>query len=177
MYSCHICGAGRFTSFRSLPRSCRSFGVSALDFDLDTRREFEFHQRVDCLRRRRVDVDDTLESAELELLASLLVYEGRAVYRINLLVRRERHRTADHCIGALYGLDNLLGRLIHQIVVERLQFDSNFLIHILYFYSISLRLPDFSIISLARFAGTSSKCENSIDDVARPDEIVRNTVT
>ena len=156
-----------------------SFGVLALDFDLDTRREFEFHQRVDCLRRRRVDIDDTLESAELELLTRLLIDEGRAVYRINLLVRRERHRTADHCIGTLYGLDNLLGRLIYQIVVERLQFDSNFLIHILYFYSysISLRLPDFSIISLARFAGTSSKWENSIDDVARPDEIVRSTVT
>ena len=33
------------------------------------------------------------------------------------------------------------------------------------------------MISLARLAGTSSKCENSMDEVARPDEIVRSTVT
>lgn len=158
-------------------RVFRSFGVLALDFDLDTRRQFEFHQCVNRLRRRRVDIDDTLESAELELLARLLVHESRTVHRVNLLVRRERHRTADHCIGTSYGLDDFFGGLIYQIVVERLQFDSNFLVHILYFYSNSLRLPDFSIISLARFAGTSSKCENSIDEVARPEEMVRNTVT
>ena len=51
---------------------------SDLDLDLDARRKFEFHQRVDRLGGRRVDVEDPLEGAELELLAGLLVDERRA---------------------------------------------------------------------------------------------------
>ena len=96
------------------------FQVLALDLYLNTRRELELHQSVDSLRSRRVDVDDTLESAELELLTCLLVNEGRTVYSENLLLRWEWHRTAYQCISAAHCLYNLFSRLINQVVVERL---------------------------------------------------------
>ena len=94
--------------------------LSHLDFDLDTRRQLQFHQCVDGFGRRRIDVQDTLEGAELELLAGLLVDEGRTVHRKNLLVCRKGHRAAHNGTRALHRLYNLLGRLVHEIVIERL---------------------------------------------------------
>ena len=94
--------------------------ASDFDFDLDTRGQFQFHQCVDGLGRRRIDVQNTLEGAELELLAGSLVDESRAVDRENLLVRGQRHRAADNGARALDSLHNLLGRFVDQIVIERL---------------------------------------------------------
>ena len=94
--------------------------LSHLDLNLNTRGKLELHQRVDGLGRRRVDVEDTLKGAELELLAGLLVYEGRAVHRKNLLVGGQGYRTADDGTRAFYGLNDLLGRLIDEVVIERL---------------------------------------------------------
>ena len=94
--------------------------LSHLDLYLNTRGKLELHQRVDRLGGRRVDVEDTLEGAELELLTSLLVYEGRTVYRKNLLVRRKGYRTANYGTRALHRLYDLLGRLVNQVVIERL---------------------------------------------------------
>ena len=91
---------------------------SDLDLHLDTRRKLQLHQRVDRLRRRRVDVQDAFERAELELLAGLLVHEGRAVHRENLLVRGKGHGAAHNGARTLHGLHNLLGRLVHEIVIE-----------------------------------------------------------
>ena len=91
---------------------------SHLDLYLHTRGKLQFHQRVDRFGRRRVDVEDTLEGAELELLAGFLVDESRAVDRKNLLVRGKGHRAAHDGARALHGLHNLLGRLVHEIVIE-----------------------------------------------------------
>ena len=95
-------------------------GLSHLNLYLNTRGKLELHQCVDRLRRRRVDVEDALEGAELELLARLLVNEGRAVHRKNLLVRGQGYRTANDGARALYGLNDLLGRLVDEVVIERL---------------------------------------------------------
>ena len=118
------------THLTSLPYTASRRAVLALDLYLNTRWQFELHQSVDCLWSRRVDVDNTLESAELELLASLLVYEGRTVYSENLLAGWEWHRTTNNCVCAAYSLHNLLCRLVYQVVIERLELDSNLLIHI-----------------------------------------------
>lgn len=104
--------------------------LSHLDLNLNARGKLELHQCVDRLGRRRVDVEDALVGAELELLASLLVYEGRAVNRKNLLARGQRYRSANYSARALHGLHDLLGRLIDEVVIERLEVNSNFLIHI-----------------------------------------------
>ena len=56
--------------------------------------QLEFHQRIDRLRSRTVDIEDPFESAQLELLARFLIDESRTVYGENLLLRRQRNRAA-----------------------------------------------------------------------------------
>lgn len=51
----------------------RSNFLSDLDAYVNAAGEFELHQRVHCLGGASVDVDQTLEAAELELLAGFLV--------------------------------------------------------------------------------------------------------
>lgn len=46
-----------------------------LDFNFNTAGEFEFHQCVNGLSGRAIDVDEALEVRELELLTRLLVDE------------------------------------------------------------------------------------------------------
>lgn len=53
--------------------------LSALDFYFHTAGELELHQGVDDFGCSVVDVNQTLVAAEFELLAALLVDEGRAV--------------------------------------------------------------------------------------------------
>ena len=104
----HICLAGN-PRFRRAPLPIFYFAlyrgvlfaspsavvVLALDLYLNTRWQLELHQSIDCLWSRRIDIDNALESAELELLTSLLVYEGRTVYSENLLAGWEWHRTTN----------------------------------------------------------------------------------
>lgn len=59
-----------------------------------------------------------LKVQSLELLAGFLVDESRAVHRENLLVRGKGHRTAHNGARALHSLHNLLGRFVHEIVIE-----------------------------------------------------------
>ena len=44
------------------------------------------------------------------------------------------HSAADYGSRALHGLHDLLGRLIDEVMVERLQFDSNFLVHMFFLF-------------------------------------------
>src|SRR5262249_47241701 len=67
-------------SFIAMAMSLAGYRVSAartarsqLDLDVDAARQIELHQRVDGLRRRVENVDQTLVRAHLELLARRLV--------------------------------------------------------------------------------------------------------
>ena len=104
--------------------------VLYLDFNLNTAGKLKLHQGVDSLRGRVVDVDQTLEVGELELLTCLLVDERTAVYSVDALVGGEGDRTAHHGTGSFDGLDDFLSRLVDQFVVVALQFDSDFRTHV-----------------------------------------------
>ena len=103
--------------------------LSNFDFYFHTACELEFHERLNGLVVAVVDVNQTLLARQLKLLTALFVNEGRAVNRENAFVRRQGNRTTYQCACCLYGLDDLLCRLVNQVVVERLQFDTNFLTH------------------------------------------------
>lgn len=128
------CIGGRsFIIYLSLFEGCViqvSVKLLHLDFNLYSAGEFELHQSVDSLSGRTVDVDETLVGGNLELLAALLVDEGRAVHGEDTLARGEGNRSTDDCTRSLYVLHNLLGRLFYESVVVRLQFDSDFLTHL-----------------------------------------------
>src|SRR5580700_1106909 len=66
---------------------------------------------------------------QLELLTSLLIDVWRTKYREDFLTCRQRNRTRDHRAGTTDGFNDLFGGFIHQIVIVRLQFDSDSLRH------------------------------------------------
>src|SRR5215813_5817130 len=100
---------------------------SELDLDVHAGGEVELHERVDRLRRRIDDVEQTLVRAHLELLAALLVDVRRAVHRELLDLGRQRNRATDLGAGALGRVDDLAGRRIEDAVIERLEPDPNIL--------------------------------------------------
>ena len=100
-----------------------------LDFNFYTTRKFELHKSIDSLGVRAVDVDETLVSRNLKLLAALLVYEGRAVHSDDTLASGERNWTANYSASSLNVANNLLSRLFYESVIVALELDTNFLTH------------------------------------------------
>src|SRR5436305_14308288 len=92
-----------------------------LDLDIDAARRVQPHQRVDRLRAGVDDVDQTLVRPHLEMLHRLLVDVRTADDAEDILLRRERHRPGDPGARAARRLDDLTGRLVDDLVVERLQ--------------------------------------------------------
>ena len=97
-----------------------------LDFNFYTTRKFELHESIDSLGVRAVDVDETLVSRNLKLLAALLVYEGRAVHSDDTLASGERNWTANDSASSLNVANNLLSRLFYESVIVALVLDTNF---------------------------------------------------
>src|SRR5262245_47349088 len=102
--------------------------MSKLDLDVDAGREVEPHQRVDRLRGRRVDVDQALVRAHLEVLARVLVLERAADHAVDVLLGRQGHGPGDGRAGALNRLDDVLRGLVERLVVVALQSDSDLLL-------------------------------------------------
>src|SRR5919199_4265374 len=104
--------------------------TSELDLYGGARRQIEPHQRVDRLRRRRMDVDQALVRPDLEVLPRVLVLEGAADDRVHVLLRRQRNRPGDGGAGSLGRLDDRLSRPVELRVVVALETDADFLSHV-----------------------------------------------
>src|SRR5271170_1158976 len=98
-----------------------------LDLDVDAGGEVELHQRIDRLRRRIDDVEQSLMRAHFELLAALLVDMRRAVDGELLDLGRQRDRPTHLRAGALRRIDDLARRRIENAMIERLEPDANVL--------------------------------------------------
>src|ERR687889_611079 len=97
-----------------------------LDLDVHTGRQVvEPLERVDRLRRRLEDVDQPLVRADLEVLARVLVLERGADHAVDVLLRRQRHRSGDRRAGTGRRLDDLLRRRLDGRVVVGLQADAD----------------------------------------------------
>ena len=96
-----------------------------LDLDVDAGRQIEALQRIDRLGRRVDDVDEPLVHAHLEVLAAVFVLEGTADDAEPMTIGGQRHRPANLRVGAQHGLDDLLRRLIDDLVVVRPQTHPN----------------------------------------------------
>src|SRR5947208_12161918 len=102
--------------------------ASELDLDVDAGREVEPHERVDRLRGRRVDVNQALVRAHLEVLPRVLVLERRADHAVDVLLGGQRHGTGDGGAGALGRVHDVARGLVHLLVVIALQPDSDLLL-------------------------------------------------
>src|ERR1039458_288169 len=105
----------------------QAVGLSRLDLDLDVDPggKIEPLQRVHRLRRVLDDVDEALVNAHLEMLTAVLVLVRRADDRVAVHLGRKRDGTAHLCLGAEHRLDDLLRRLVDDLVVVCLQTDAD----------------------------------------------------
>ena len=118
------------------------FGILYLDFNLDAAGKFELHQCVDRLGVRAVDVDETLVGRNFELLAALLVDEGRTVDGENALARGEGDGTAHDGAGSFHVRNDLFCRFLNERVIVALEFDADLLTHLLFELNFALRQWD-----------------------------------
>src|SRR3954469_14110378 len=130
----------------SCPVSCGGW-LSQLDLDVDAGRQVEPHQRVDRLRRRRMDVDQALVRAHLEVLARVLVLERRPDHAVDVLLRGQGHGPGDGRAGALSRLHDLARRLVELLVVVALESDTDLALR-------HRRFPSYWLISVTTPAPT-----------------------
>src|SRR4051794_17919496 len=92
-----------------------------LNFDVDARGQIQLHERVEGLLRRLEDIEQALVGADLELLARLLVDVRSTKDRVTRDMRGERDGARDAGARALGRLDDVVGRLVEKLVIERLE--------------------------------------------------------
>src|SRR5206468_8593666 len=95
--------------------------------DVDAGGQIELHQRIDRLRGRIDNIEQTLVGAHLELLAALLVDMRRTVDGELLDARRQRNRSANLRAGPFRRVHDLTRRRIENSMVERLETNANIL--------------------------------------------------
>src|SRR5215216_7109731 len=138
-------------------RYARALGSDLLDLDLDVDAggEVEALEGLDGLRRGLDDVDQALVNAHLEVLARVLVDVRRPDQAVAANLGRERHGTVDLGLGAHHGLDDLLRRLVDDLVVVGLEPDPDLLTScVRHASSRPSRLVDYSLIFVTRPAPT-----------------------
>ena len=103
--------------------------LGQLDLDVHTTWQLELGQRVNRLLVGRVNLDEALVSAQLELLPGFLIYVRRPQNGVNILLGGQRNRASYYGPTVFHGFDDLFGGLVYQVVIVRPQFNANFLIH------------------------------------------------
>ena len=101
-------------------------GLNLLDFDVDTARQVEAHQRVDCLVGGIEDVDQAVVRSEFKVLHRLLVDVRTPDDAKASKVGRKGDRAADAGTCSLGAVYDFLGRLIDQSVIVGTQTNANF---------------------------------------------------
>jgi hypothetical protein len=104
---------------------------SGFNLNVYTTGQIQLTQRIHRTGRRRVDIQQTLVRAELELLTGFLVYVRAFQDRENLLPGGQRNRTRYNGARAAHGFNDFLCGFIHQVMVVRLKFDSDSLRHMI----------------------------------------------
>ena len=92
-----------------------------LDLDVDAGGQVEAHQAVDRAGAGVEDVDEALVGAHLKLLAGVLVLVRRADDRVQVALGGQGDGAAHAGAGVLGGLDDLLGRLVNDLVIVALE--------------------------------------------------------
>src|ERR1700731_2538158 len=98
-----------------------------LDVDVDAGRQIDAHQRVNGLRCRIEDVDQSLVGAHFEMLPRVLVFMRRANDAIHVLLSGQWYRTHHAGAGSDNRLDDFARRGVNGLVVVGLEPDADLL--------------------------------------------------
>src|SRR5215475_12747196 len=101
--------------------------LSLLDVHVDAGGQVDAHQRVDRLRCRVEDVDQSLVRPHLEVLAAVLVLVRRPDDAVDVLLRRQRHGSDDPRAGAGHRVDDLPRGRVDRLMVVGLEPDADLL--------------------------------------------------
>ena len=98
-----------------------------LDFDVYAGWQVQLHQRINRLVSRVDNVHQTLVGTDFQLVAAGLVDVGLTQNVKALHAGRQWHGTFNDCTRALRSVNDFSGRRINQLVVKRLQANTDFL--------------------------------------------------
>src|SRR5688572_18204214 len=98
-----------------------------LDLDVNARRQVEPLEGVDGLRRGLEDVEQPLVDPHLEVLAGVLVDVGRPDHAVAVDLGGERNGPPDPRLGPNDRLDDLLRRLVDDLVIVGFEPDPDLL--------------------------------------------------
>ena len=101
------------------------YSLLHFDFDVHAGWQAEVHQVVDCFGSRLGDIYQPLVRTHLKLLASVLVDMRARQYSDLLLIGRQRHWPGYLSASADSRVDDLFGRLVDDLVVIGLEFDTD----------------------------------------------------
>ncbi len=125
----------RYLSGGSRPHQLRLAKLLRLDLHIDASRQVQAHQRVERLLRWIQNVEQTLVRADLELLTGLLVDEGSLEHRPAARPGGQRNRPCHASARTTSRLHNVCCRGIKELVIIRLELDSNLIAcHLAYLY-------------------------------------------
>ena len=101
--------------------------LPSLNLDLNIHAGGELYplEGVDGLGCVLDDVEEALVDPHLEVLAAVLVLVGAADHRVAVLLGGQGYRAADFGLGAHDSFDDLLGRLVQDLVIVGLQADTD----------------------------------------------------
>ncbi len=100
-----------------------------LNLNIHPARKLQLRQRIDCLLGRRVNFNQSLVSAQLELLPGFLVDVRRAQDSEDFLFGGQRNRASYDSARGADCLHYFLRAFVHQIVVVAAELNPDFLIH------------------------------------------------
>src|SRR6185437_7991147 len=94
------------------------FLAKSFDLDVHTSGQVEFHQSIHSLLRSEEHIEQALVSADLKLLARLLVHVRGTQHAVLVFHRWQWNRARDLCPGAPRRIDNLTRGLVQDEIVD-----------------------------------------------------------
>ena len=127
-YSARISYQPRLTSGLFYKKNSQDKGVFFiqelhLDFDVNSSRQTKIHQRINRLRSRLGDVDQTLVGTHFKSLMAVLENMRAANDSRGLAISWQRYRSSYLSTSTDRRIDDLLSRLVDNFVVIRLEAD------------------------------------------------------
>ena len=107
--------------------ACRLRGLD-LDFDVDAGGKLQPLQRIDGVGAWLQDVEETLVDLHLEVFTAVFVLVGAADHGVHVMLSRQRHRSANLGVRPKDRLDDLLRRLVDDLVIVGLESDADLLL-------------------------------------------------
>lgn len=98
---------------------------SGFDFHFYTAGQIQFGKSIHRTAAGGIDIQEAFVGSKLKLLAALFIHVRRPQHGEDLLIGGQRNGAGNDGAGVANGLYDFLGGLVNQIMVVRLQLDTD----------------------------------------------------